>query len=236
MELLPQVKVKEDRKDAREATVFRKLRVARNKEQEEKEIAEIISSVEPEKRKIKADLDRFRNKAEQRKSDLLGEIRALEVKRDRIMDPFYQIKFEAQEMIATAQNYEKRVKLMAKEVNEKSDKVEAQAKLLGEREEMLTKKESDIATRDIESIEESERVATARKQLDHDKAAFETDSLARKNELDAKDSDLKKREAEIESKLEIIEGEKEALKVERAQIADQRKTLERGFQELRSKQ
>lgn len=141
MDLLPQVKVKFDQKDSREKEVFRKILAARKSQSQEEPVNTVLDNANAEKVRIKADLEKFRAKAEKRKSDLLGEILALEKKRDRIMEPFYQIKFEAQEMVAAAQNYDQKIKAEAKKVNAKRDELNEREQWLNEREEALLKKE-----------------------------------------------------------------------------------------------
>lgn len=141
MELLPQVKVKFDQKDRREKEIFRKIRVEKSKAEQEIELHKMTGDIESQKKRIKAELDSFLEKAEKRKSDLLGEIMALEVKRDRIMEPFYQIKSDAQEMIDAAQSYERRIKEEAKKLNAKSDELNEREKWINEREKALLKKE-----------------------------------------------------------------------------------------------
>ena len=235
MELLPQSKVKEEKKDEREATIFRKLRVAKTKDQHQKELQTLIDNLEPEKQKIRIELTRFRNKAEQRKSDLLGEIQALEVKRDRIMEPFYQIKFEAQEATTAAMGYERIVKARAKEVNEKSDAVDIKEKHINSREEMLIEKESAIATRDIESIQESERINQDRKTLDAERKVFETNSQATKDELAEKDRDLKSREATLDARVAVADKREQDLDDERQHLNSQQETLKAAFTEAKKK-
>jgi hypothetical protein len=236
MDLLPQSTIKEQKKDAREIEIFRKISLARAATEKAKTKDEVAKAIEAEKERGAKEIAKLRARTEQKKSELLGEIVALEAKRDRVMEPFYTIKFEAQEMMTMAESYEKRVKSMAKEVNAKADTVDQKRKELDDREAMLAAKERSIASRELSVIEEEARVASDQAALQRERSTFEIESQATLLKLETKDSDLKKREAEIEAKLEIIKAAENEIAIERAQVKDQRETLERGFAELRSKQ
>lgn len=235
MELLPQIKVKEDKSDAREAEVFQKISLARAATEKAKTVDDVTKAINAEKERGAREIAKLRAKTEEKKSELLGEILALEAKRDRVMAPFYTIKFEAQEMMDMAGSYEKRVKVLAKEVNAKADTVEQKQKELDDREAMLITKERSLASRELTIIQDEARIASGHTVLQHDKSAFEIESQATALRLETKDSDLKKREAEIEAKLEIIKVKEKEIAVEKAQVKDQRETLERAFIEIRSK-
>lgn len=116
MELLPQTKVKEEKKSSREDEIFRKLSRSRINDKKTVEV------MDAERLKIQKEFESFHMRIMRRRSELMGEIKALEEKRDTIMRPYYELKFEAEEALKRAIEYEEKVKVAARIVSEERKK------------------------------------------------------------------------------------------------------------------
>ncbi|MFA7257590.1 MAG: hypothetical protein WC047_08460 [Kiritimatiellales bacterium] len=235
MELLPQVKIKTQKHDQREAEVFRKLRVGRALAKEEKELDEIVKNIEPEKLKKKREFQEFHQNIEKRKSQLLGEIKALEEKRDSAMQPFYELKFAANEAMDAVQTIKEKVRAEAKRVNTLRTTLETAKDDMDKKSELLAEKEQKIAALEISWIERDGKLQENEALFVKNKEAFESQSTLRASELDAKDRDIKARESSIEAKLAIIESKEKELADQRAHITSQQATLKLAFDEARRK-
>lgn len=235
MQLLPQTKVTEQKKDEREAEVFRRLRVQRAQAAGEKEIHEITSSLDPEKKKILKEFNDFKDGIEKRKSKLLGEILALEQRRDTAMEPFYELKFQALEAMDRAKAWEDKVKSAARKINETRVAVTNLQVKLDEKEKFLANKEQMIGNAEIVAIEREAALVSAEKDLKTRKENFEELAARITTEQETKDRELKAREASIEAKLDSVEKRENDLENEKKHLESQRQSLALAFEEARKK-
>lgn len=235
MQLLPQAKVKELKHDERETEVFRKLRVSKTIAKEEKEIAEIVKNFEPEKRKKQKEFQEFHQHIEKRKSQLLGEIMALETKRDNAMQPYYELKFAAKEAMKVVQETEAAVRAEAKRVNTLHTTLKAVEEEQKQKAELLSEKEQKIARMEIDAIEREAKLEKEEALFVEKKKDFEDLSSRRESELDVKDRDLKAREATLEAKEENLVTREQVLANDRKHFASQQATLTLAFEEARKK-
>lgn len=235
MQLLPQTKVTEQKKDEREAEVFRRLRVQKAKVEGEREIHEIASNLDPEKKKILKEFDDFKDGIEKRKSKLLGEILVLERRRDTAMEPFYELKFQALEAMDRAKAWEDKVKSAARKINETRVAVTNLQVKLDEKEKFLANKEQVIGNAEIVAIEREAALVSAEKDLETRKANFEELTARVAAEQETKDRDLKAREASVEAKLDSVEKRENDLEDEKKHLESQRQTLALAFEEARKK-
>ena len=235
MELLPQVKVKTQKHDQREAEVFRKLSIGKALAKEEKEFDEKVKDIDAEKQRKRKDFLEFSQNIEKKKSHLLGEIKALEEKRDSAMQPYYELKFAAKEAMDVVQETQEKVRAEAKRVNALRTTLETVKADLDEKVELLAKKEQIIAASEIYYIERDSRLRANESMFIENKKVFESESIRRENEIDEKDRELKARESSIEAKLSIISLKENEIEQERKHITSQQATLKLAFDEARRK-
>lgn len=235
MQLLPQTKIIERKKDERETEIFRRLRVQKAKAKEEKELHDIVSTFDPQKEKLRKEFNSYKDLMEKRKSAVLGEILVLERRRDTAMEPFYELKFQALEAMDKAQEYEDKVKQAAKNVNEERGRLTVLSAQLKEKEVLLSNKEQIIADTEIRSIEREAIITKEEKSFEKEKLEFETYSARIMDELEEKDRDLKAREASVEVKLESIATRETALLDEVKHLESRQQALALAFDEARKK-
>ena len=235
MELLPQTKVKAEKKSAQEAEIFRKLSVAKLRNEKEKEIADIVKDIDPEKKKIQREFAAFRGKVESRRSELLGEIKVLEAKRDTVMQPYYELKFQATEAIERAKEWEEKVKTGARAVNVEREKVSALKESLEKKEVMLSSKEQSIASLEMDIIERDSKLKANELDLASRDRAFVEEVAKKTDEITVKDRDLTAREATVESKILNLEEREQLLINDRKHLESQQITVKLAFEEARKK-
>lgn len=232
MELLPQTKVKAEKKSSQEDEIFRKLSVDSLMEKKRKEHAEFLENIDTEKKKLKQDFEEYSRQTVSRRFEIQREIDTLERKRDTVMQPYYELKFQATEAIERAKEWEEKVKTGARAVNVEREKVSALKESLEKKEVMLSLKEQSIASLEMDIIERDSKLKANELDLASRDRAFVEEVAKKTDEIIVKDRDLTAREATVESLvLNLKQKEDEQIKKDR-EISDKYATLEKTIREV----
>lgn len=215
--------------------VRRSLKLKKLIEENKVDYATLQASLDPRKQKIQKEFDEFVVQINSRKSALISEVTALELRKEKAMEPLDDKWLELQE---------KEVQLSAREEVVKKQLVGIEADKLQIKEQTLSLngKEQELIHRDailMEQEKASDIKAEAIKdqvlQFNKEKAEFNLQATAKEIELMDKENSVTDREKALKITKDSQDKREEDLNNYKKQLDDRQGTLERGFAELRSK-
>lgn len=149
MKLLDSKEIQNRKKAFSEVDLYKTLKIKKDLEEEVLKLKEFQDS-EPERKKLVAEFEVFMKGAQEKKAHIINEIKELEAKREKILEPLVEEKLELMELTQTSRKKKlinlkiDQLEKIELELNSKKLKLDEEKRALEKKEKALIKWETEL--------------------------------------------------------------------------------------------
>jgi chromosome segregation ATPase len=236
MRLFSAKEITKKKTQAESELIDRKIRLAQQVQAETEKLSKIKSYRDPQKEKLAREFEAFASQITERRTTLLKEIEALEARKEKALEPLDRLELELQEREQSVSTAERLIAEQYAKVEEAQEKINTANSFIREKAEELAQREYEIHQQEETLKKQKASITASRNKLEAGQRTFIEESSAKKLAILEQEKRNFEREQELEIIKKTLDTREKDLNNYKRQLDDQRATLDRAWNELRSKQ